>query len=235
MRTYQQCDPRWGLVDYSTSGERTDICESGCGPTSMAMVLATWVDPAITPQTTAEWSKAHEFKALRQGTYYSYFAAQAKAYGLKAYQLNGRNLRKRPDPSMHFRVLEELQKGNAVIACMGQGLWTRRGHYILLTDVDVAKDIAYVNDPASTDPARTRGSWKRFTQEVKYYFIVEKPRGGEKMTENREKPSEWAKDTWDTAKRNKIFDGTRPHDPLTREEAAAVIVRALRMAGVKLE
>lgn len=235
FKTYLQCDRQWGDVDYSTRGERTNICESGCGPTSMAMILATWVDPRITPRMTSEWSLKHGFKALKQGTYYAYFKTQAAAYGLKAYQLNGQNLRKRSDPSTRRRVLEELRKGNAVIACMGRGLWTRNGHYILLWAVDEAKDTAYVNDPASTDPARTRGSWKQLTEEVKYYFIVEKPKGGEKMEENKGKPSDWATGIWDIAKRNKLFDGTRPRDYLTREEAAAVIIRALKIAGVNLE
>ena len=42
--SYLQTDPRWGGQDYSAAGERTTIGASGCGPTAMAMVLATWVD-----------------------------------------------------------------------------------------------------------------------------------------------------------------------------------------------
>ena len=38
-------------------------------------------------------------------------------------------------------------------------------------------------------------------------------------------PSAWAKDAWDKAHEMGLLDGTRPHDAVTREELAAVLVR----------
>lgn len=38
-------------------------------------------------------------------------------------------------------------------------------------------------------------------------------------------PSEWAKDSWDWATSNKLIDGTRPKDQLTREELAVILDR----------
>lgn len=38
-------------------------------------------------------------------------------------------------------------------------------------------------------------------------------------------PSAWAKDAWDKAHELGLMDGTRPHDNVTREELAAVLVR----------
>ena len=40
--SYLQTDQRWGSLDYSAPGEKTTIAASVCGPTAMAMVLATW-------------------------------------------------------------------------------------------------------------------------------------------------------------------------------------------------
>ena len=71
--SYLQTDPRWGSLDYSAPGEKTTIAASGCGPTAMAMVLATWADPSVTPKTECAWALAHGYKAPRQGTYYGYF------------------------------------------------------------------------------------------------------------------------------------------------------------------
>lgn len=214
---YAQCDGRWRDVDYSTEGEKTNICESGCGPTCAAMILATWIDAKITPLQTATWSKRAGFKAYKQGTYYAYFKKQFEEYGIRAYQLNSRNLRKYPDESMHMRALEELGKGNPVIACMGPKNWTLHGHYILLWDVQ--NGIAYVNDPASTERHRTRGSWELLKKEVKYYFVVERPeRGGNGMEEK--KVSSWAVQAWERKKQQKILDGRRPGDYMTREEFA---------------
>ena len=38
--SYLQTDPRWSSQDYSARGEKTSIGASGCGPTAVAMVLA---------------------------------------------------------------------------------------------------------------------------------------------------------------------------------------------------
>lgn len=223
--SYLQCDKRWGKIKYAVKGENVDICHSGCGPTSMAMVIATWVDSSITPKETCDWALRNGFKALRQGTYYSYFKAQAKVYGLRAYQLNGANLRKSPDNRVHSRVLRELDKGNMVICCMGPGNWTRGGHFILLWQV--VGNTALVNDPASTDLRRTSGSWERLRAEVKYYFVIEKPKGnkgGKDMAYN-DKPDFWAEKAWEKAIEKQIIDGSRPKEAITRQELIVVLDR----------
>lgn len=38
-------------------------------------------------------------------------------------------------------------------------------------------------------------------------------------------PSPWAKEAWQWARSKSIIDGTRPHDPMTREELATVLFR----------
>ena len=76
--SYLQTDPRWAKKDYSAKGEKTTIGASGCGPTAMAMVLATWADPAVTPETECAWALSHGYKAPNQGTYYGYFRPAAE-------------------------------------------------------------------------------------------------------------------------------------------------------------
>lgn len=227
---YLQCDSRWGKIKYAVKGENVDICHSGCGPTSMAMVLATWVDKKITPKETSEWALKNGFKALRQGTYYSYFKAQAKVYGINAYQLNGVNLRKNPSNAVHSRVLNELKKGNLVIACMGKGLWTNSGHFVLLYDIDVDKDIVYVNDPASTSLSRTQGSWKRLQREVKYYFVVEKPEGGIGVDKRgNQEASSWAKEAREWVMKEGISDGNSAKASITREQVWTMLHRFYKL------
>ena len=34
--SYLQTDPRWGALDYSARGEKTNIAVSGCGPPAAA-------------------------------------------------------------------------------------------------------------------------------------------------------------------------------------------------------
>ena len=49
--------------------------------------------------------------------------------------------------------------------------------------------------------------------------------GSEVEEEKNQEPSKWAKDAWDKAHELGLMDGTRPHDTVTREELAAVLVR----------
>lgn len=177
--SYLQTDPRWQALDYSAAGERTTIGASGCGPTAMAMVLATWADPSVTPATECAWALAHGYKAPRQGTYYGYFAKAAARYGLRCTQLNGTSLYGNSGSALHAKAREALAAGGLVIACMGPGNWTRSGHYVLLWDI--AGDSVCINDPASTLPRRTRGSYALFRQQVKYYWVIEAPEGEEEM------------------------------------------------------
>jgi len=173
---YSQKDPRWADIDYSAPGEKTTIAKAGCGPTSMAMAAASFVDPAITPTEVAAWSLAHKFKAKNAGTYYGFFAAYGKSIGLDISQVNGSNIYGRTSTyaqECHQRVLDAIKAGDLVIACMGKGLWTSSGHFILL--YNVVGSVAYINDPNSTATNRIQGDLGLFQSQVKYYFIVKKP------------------------------------------------------------
>ena len=173
--SYLQTDSRWAGVPYAAAGESATIGGSGCGPTAMAMVLATWADPAVTPKSECAWALKNGYKCKGHGTYYAYFPPAANRFGLVCRQLNYASIEGNGNSSYHARVRQALQAGDLVIACMGPGNWTRSGHFVLLWDVDEARDIAYVNDPASTLERRTRGSWKLFKTQVKYYFHIKKP------------------------------------------------------------
>ena len=171
--SYIQTDKRWASKLYAVKGEVSTIGGSGCGPTAMAMVLATWADPKVTPETECAWALAHGYKALRHGTYYAYFAPAARRYGLTCTQLNSASIYGNGGHALHATVLAALRQGDLVIACMGPGNWTRGGHFVLLWDVQ--GDVAYINDPASRLPGRTRGSWALFKQQVKFYFRIRHP------------------------------------------------------------
>ena len=156
--SYLQTDPRWKEKDYSAKGEKTTIGASGCGPTAMAMVLATWADPAVNPVSECAWALAHGFKAPHQGTYYGYFAKAAARYGLACRQLNYTSLYGNSKSDIHAKAKAKaaVDAGNLVIACMGKGNWTSSGHYVLVWKIE--GDTIYINDPASTQARRTRGS-----------------------------------------------------------------------------
>lgn len=172
--SYLQTDPRWKSISYSAKGESTTIGASGCGPTAMSMVLATWADPAVTPKTECAWALSHGFKAPHQGTYYGYFVPAAKRYGLTCRQITPGYIYGNSKSPYHDRAKAELDKGNLVIACMGKGLWTSSGHYVLVWRIE--GNTVYINDPASTRAARTRGDYSLFRKQVKLYWVIEAPK-----------------------------------------------------------
>ena len=250
--TYYQTDPRWSKVDYSTKGEKTTIGASGCGPTAMAMVLATWCDPSVTPETECRWALENGYKALRQGTYYAYFSPAAKRYGLVCRCLNASSLYE--DSASHFHEIAKgaLGEGHLVIACMGKGLWTSSGHFVLVWKIE--GNTVFINDPASSKLSRTRGDYRMFKRQVKYYFVIEKPIKEEAdMTEKEVKAiidrlsdeaayklytkamrhlakqpePKWSRreGLWSKAKEAGITDGSRPCAPVSRVEAVTMIRR----------
>ena len=248
--SYLQTDPRWGSLDYSAKGEKTTIRASGCGPTAMAMVLATWADPAVTPATECAWALAHGFKAPHQGTYYGYFEEAGRRFGLKTYRLNYSNLYGNDKSAYHAQAKDALDRGDLVIACMGKGTWTSSGHYVLVWKID--GNVIYINDPASTLARRTRGSYDLFKKQVKYYWVIERPQNipyreedddmdAKKLAELLPEAfsilaNQKAGDGYETAlaycKEAGIMKGDAngnqmPKKPLTREEAAQMVYNIL--------
>lgn len=172
--SYLQTDSKWANIDYSTKGEKTTIGKSGCGPSCMAMVIATLKNKTITPKDTCEWALSHGFKAPNQGTYYSYFAPQGKAYDIPVAQLNGSSLYGKINQwakDYHTKALAEIKNGNMVICCMGKGNWTSSGHFILWYGLDKSEK-ALINDPNSIKDARICGDLSLLQNQVKYYFVV---------------------------------------------------------------
>lgn len=253
--SYLQTDSRWANVDYSTKGEKTTIGKSGCGPTAMAMVLATWADKSVTPKSECAWALAHGYKAPHQGTYYGYFAAAAKRYGLYCRMLNGASIYGNPNSKYHAEAKAAVDRGNLVIACMGKGLWTSSGHFVLVWKVD--GNTIYINDPASTRTVRTQGDYSLFKQQVKYYFVIKKPatiQRPEKEDDDMDinklltemtgaqayalytkaiayaaavAEPEWSQKQghWQKATLKGVVDGQEPERPVKRDELAAVLGR----------
>ena len=137
------------------------------------MVIATLQDKNVTPVTTAQWSMAHSYKALNQGTYYTYFVPQMSAYGIACKRLNTSNLYGKSSSASHTEALNALKNGDWVIACMGKGNWTSSGHFILLYGYE--NGYVYINDPASTKAARVKNTWALFARQVKYMWTVRVP------------------------------------------------------------
>lgn len=181
---YYQTDPRWKNVSYSAKGESTTIGASGCGPSAMSMVLATWADKSVTPKTECAWALKNGWKCPHSGTYYGYFVPAAKRYGLTCKQLNGASIYGNSSSPYHAQAKAAIDNNDLVIACMGKGLWTRSGHYV--TVWNIKGNTIYINDPASSRLARTQGDYSLFKKQVKYYWVIKNPNPGAKTVTTKD-------------------------------------------------
>jgi len=63
--------------------------------------------------------------------------------------------------------------------------------------------------------------WKQFKKDV----AKELTGGASTVTQNKNQPSSWAKESWEWAKKEGLTDGTRPKDTTTREEMVTMLHR----------
>lgn len=241
--TYLQKDPRWKDKPYRVPGESSTVGSAGCGPSCAAMVIETLSGRTFTPEDACRWSVEHGYKALKQGTYYSYFKPQLAAFGIQCDMLNWTNTYGKPNHSNHQQALKLLQEGYYLIALMGKGNWTGSGHYVLVWWAD---NLIHINDPNSTRADRVNGDSYDFRSQVKYYWWVDArsynnpPKPAEKeediMTGKEiyealqgyleEQPvPEWARAELQEAIDLGITDGTRPMELIPRYQAAILAKR----------
>jgi hypothetical protein len=134
------------------------------------MLIETLTGQTYTPVDACAWSVQHGYKALNQGTYYSYFKPQMTAYGIDCKQLNGSSLYGNSTSAVHDQALALLKQGYYLIACMGKGNWTSSGHFVIVWWED---GKIRINDPASTKDSRINGDLATFRSQVKYYWAVD--------------------------------------------------------------
>ena len=211
------------------------------------MVIAAMRDKRVTPETTCSWSVSHGYKALKQGTYYSYFKPQLAAYGIECRQLLGSRILNQPSHPIHEQVKEYLRQGYWVIALMGPGTWTKGGHFVLVWDWDTKVRIL---DPASSADRRLNGDPAAFRREVRCYWLVDAREYNKededldinKLTDaevlalgkrlqtvmgNQPVSSALAPELQE-AKSRGITDGTSPGAFCTRAQAAVMTLRAAK-------
>jgi hypothetical protein len=142
---FNQSDRRWAAEAYGLTGT---IRSSGCGPTSLAMVVAGLTgDINVTPKTVADWSYSAGHRAEGSGSYWSLMTAGGKNWGLEVKAVS------RKDPKT---IVEALSNGYPIIVVMGPGHFTAGGHYIVLRGLTKDGNVL-VYDPASLN--RSNCEW----------------------------------------------------------------------------
>lgn len=177
MPNFKQCDARWKCHPYAghtgsstcneTSCEMNNICVSGCGITSSAMLLS-YFGFALTPPDIADFFLSEGFRddlsnvtgATCDGVSHVAICDAAKHWG------------KSCEESASFDDLETwLQASTApVIAHVRHGpdykcKFTRGGHYIVIVGHTADGSGYTVSDPNSCEEARTHGTREELSEE----------------------------------------------------------------------
>lgn len=141
---FNQADKRWADMPYGKTGT---IGTSGCGPTSLAMVVSSLSGKTVNPVEMSEWAYKNGYCCEGNGSYHSLIPDGARCFGLKVEGCTS------SDPQ---RLVDAVASGKLVIAIMGKGHFTQSGHFIVLRGVTSEEKIL-VADPISK--SRSEQEW----------------------------------------------------------------------------
>lgn len=147
-----QYDKRWGYGNYGDS----IMAISGCGPTSLAMVIAKLTgDNGVTPYKVAKFAQENGYYVTGIGTTWELFTEGSKNFGLQGKEL----------PLSEDSIYNALESGKPVLCSMGPGDFTTTGHIIVLRDIKDGKIV--VSDPNSSIRSNILWDYERIEDQIK--------------------------------------------------------------------
>ena len=144
---YLQWDKRWRNVKYSTHTSKQTIGNSGCGPSSMAQIMATFIDPAITPVEMCALALANGYRTYDSGTSWGFFEFCFKKYAGFSKFVKTKSVE---------TLKAALAQGALAVCSMNSNdnhFWTSGGHFITAIGYD-DKGYIYANDPNKSSAPR---------------------------------------------------------------------------------
>ena len=136
-----QSSDEWKDLPYGTD----TIGPYGCGPTVMAIAVASMTDTDTDPAAMAAWAVEHGYWARRSGSHHSIVLGTARSFGILAEPFTSRDA---------GDVLDALAQGKMLVALVGPGHFTKGGHFILLRGV-TQDGLVLVADPNSPENSLT--------------------------------------------------------------------------------
>lgn len=167
---FNQTDSIWNQNGYQ-------IASAGCGPTSMAVVISSLTDQWVTPVDTTVWAYEHGYYSSA-GSAHALIPAISEAYGLNCEGVG----------TDYASIKSALTKGKPVVALMGPGYFTRKGHFMVLIGIDDDDNVT-VADVGS----RTRSAYKYALSDIIAqsksasaggpFWVISKPKQKKKKAE----------------------------------------------------
>lgn len=157
---FLQYDPRWGYAPYG-SGET--IGSSGCGPTSLSMVIYYLTgERSCTPDSIAKYSLENRYYVKGSGTAWSLITNYPKLFDLSSRYIN----------INETRMKSELDKGHYLICSVRPGNFTSSGHFIVIYGYD--ENGFKINDPKSVYRSRLSWTFEQIKYDIKAIWSIGK-------------------------------------------------------------
>lgn len=146
MVFYNQCDSQWNSVKFAGG----DLCQHGCGPTSLAMIVATLTgDKSVTPAVMAPWYDSHGGSTGGESTW-NWSVIEQKWTTLKVTSL-GTDMTKAKDV---------LKGGGLVIFSWTGAPFTGGGHIMVMRKYDPVKSKIYIaSSGGRTNTEQSNEAW----------------------------------------------------------------------------
>ena len=171
---FRQADKRWGKIPYPTSSKKNTIGSSGCGATSIAILVSN-INPSITPKDTAAWLSANGYAV--KGTSWKGIVKGLEHFGYSGViQYSTKACYKKTNTEAELKWRKDMQAGRIGILNMGNStghkpMWTDGGHYITVIKAkkENNKEYYYVQDPGGR---HNDGwfEWKDFSGYVRNFW-----------------------------------------------------------------
>jgi len=136
---FNQTEEPWASMPYSSSTIRA----SGCGPTSLAIVISTLTGQSVTPQTLCNYAANNGYYVPGAGTSHAFIGQVPQQYGLNVQRVNKSQMSEITRALKEGKMVVEICAGNTIT---GSG----SGHFIVLTGVTGSGNIT-IADPASRE------------------------------------------------------------------------------------
>lgn len=158
MKQYEQGQSPWGRKPFGGLRGKKTMAASGCGPTAIAMVLATLTGETkrYTPPKVA-----FRFRKVYSGSHVNWYTAGSRDVISEAIRWGGLEV-ERIGRSFD-RASETLKEGGLLIALFGPGLFTGAGHYMVI--INYGGGTFGIANPNRSKHEGRRYTWSQLIRE----------------------------------------------------------------------
>ncbi len=140
---FLQWDKRWGYRQYGDN----IIAINGCGPVCLSMVAVGLTgDTTLNPKVISDYSEKKGYFENEVGTSWLLMSEGAKRFGLRSSEII----------LDEAAITKELKNGRPIIASVGPGDFTTKGHFIVLKGMN-SEGKVLIHDPNSME--RSNKEW----------------------------------------------------------------------------